>query len=158
MLWFWVIVLVALIGAIAVVAAGRGDSMAEVYDDRPDATLPAGRALTADDLRSVRLNTGVRGYRMDEVDALLSRLEAEMIEREDRDVRLVPRVDDDLAGGPATTEPEIEIEIAIDDDLEPDDKPAIEPEPQPEPWPDESHAAPSQDAAGRDEDECRADP
>lgn len=157
-LWFWVIVLVALIGAIAVVAAGRGDSMAEVYDDRPDATLPAGRALTADDLRSVRLNTGVRGYRMDEVDALLSRLEAEMIEREDRDVRLVPRVDDDLAGGPATTEPEIEIEIAIDDDLEPDDKPAIEPEPQPEPWPDESHAAPSQDAGGRDEDERRADP
>lgn len=88
-LWFWVIVLVALIGAIAVVAAGRGDSMAEVYDDRPDAALPAGRALTADDLRSVRLNTGVRGYRMDEVDALLARLEAELIEREDCDVRLV---------------------------------------------------------------------
>jgi len=89
-LWFWVIVLVALIGAIAVVAAGRGDSMSEVYDDRPDTSLPAGRPLTADDLRGVRINTGVRGYRMDEVDALLSRIEAEMIERENRDdVRVV---------------------------------------------------------------------
>lgn len=81
MLWFWVIVLVALIGAIAVVASGRGDSMADVYDDRPDALLPVGRPLTADDLRSLRFNTGVRGYRMDEVDALLARLEAEMLER-----------------------------------------------------------------------------
>lgn len=82
-LWFWVVVLVALIGAIAVVASGRGDTMAEVYDDRPDATLPSGRPLTADDLREVRLNTGVRGYRMDEVDALLARLEAELIDRDD---------------------------------------------------------------------------
>lgn len=58
--------------------------MAEVYDDRPDVALPTGRPLTAEDLRTLRLNTGVRGYRMDEVDALLARLEAEMIEREDR--------------------------------------------------------------------------
>jgi DivIVA domain-containing protein len=72
-----------LIGAIAIVASGRGDSMAEVYDDRPDASLPMGRPLNADDLHSVRLNTGVRGYRMDEVDALLARLEAEMLEREE---------------------------------------------------------------------------
>jgi DivIVA domain-containing protein len=82
-LWVWVIVLVAIIGGIAVVAAGRGDAMAEVYDDRPDALLPADRPLCADDLRTLRLNTGVRGYRMDEVDALLARLEAEMIEREE---------------------------------------------------------------------------
>ncbi len=58
--------------------------MAEVYDDRPDVALPTGRPLTAEDLRTLRLNTGVRGYRMDEVDALLARLEAELIEREDR--------------------------------------------------------------------------
>jgi DivIVA domain-containing protein len=83
-LWFWVVVLVAVIGAIAVVAAGRGDSMAEVYDDRRDTTVPTGRPLTADDLRAVRFNTGVRGYRMDEVDALLARLEAEALDREDR--------------------------------------------------------------------------
>jgi len=96
MLWFWVVVLVVLIGAIAVVAAGRGDSMVEAYDDRPDASLPTGRPLTADDLRAVRLNTGVRGYRMDEVDALLARLEAEMIQRE--------RASDDVEDSSEATE------------------------------------------------------
>ena len=94
MLWFWVIVLVGLIGAIAVVAAGRGAEMVDVYDDRPDVSLPAGRPLTADDLDALRFNTGVRGYRMDEVDALLARLQAEMIEREGRDVPEAGLVDD----------------------------------------------------------------
>ena len=118
-LWFWVVVLVALIGAVAIVATGRGDSMAEVYDDRPDASLPAGRPLNADDLRAVRLNTGVRGYRMDEVDALLARLEAEMLEREDSaDVRVVTPpaegpedsvVEDPVVEDPAAEEdPEVE--------------------------------------------------
>lgn len=101
MLWFWVIVLVALIGAIAVVAAGRGDSMVEPYDDRPDVSLPSERPLTADDLRAVRLNTGVRGYRMDEVDALLGRLEAEMLDREDRNV--IPLTPERAGDEPATT-------------------------------------------------------
>jgi len=95
-LWFWVIVLVLLIGAIAVVASGRGDDMAEVYDDRPDVSLPTGRPLTAEDLGSLRFNTGVRGYRMDEVDALLARLEAEMIERE-----TTPDADPDPGADPA---------------------------------------------------------
>jgi DivIVA domain-containing protein len=84
-LWFWVIVLVAIIGGVAVLAAGRGDAMAEVYDDRPDAALPAGRPLTAEDLRTLRINTGVRGYRMDEVDALLARLQGELLDRERAD-------------------------------------------------------------------------
>lgn len=106
-LWFWVVVLVALIGGIAMVAAGRGDSMAEVYDDRPDASLPGGRPLNADDLRLVRLNTGFRGYRMDEVDALLARLEAEMLEREDRaDVRVGPPPDQPASSEVGTSESE----------------------------------------------------
>jgi DivIVA domain-containing protein len=96
-LWFWVVVLVALIGAIAVVAAGRGDSMAEVYDDRPDSILPTGRPLTAEDLAALRLNTGVRGYRMDEVDALLARLQAEMISRDEDHVRVLTRDENDRA-------------------------------------------------------------
>jgi len=109
-LWFWVVVLVVLIGAIAIVASGRGDSMVEVYDDRADASLPAGRPLNADDLRSVRLNTGVRGYRMDEVDALLARLEAEMLEREDHEeVRVV------TAQGAASAD------LAEPDEADPDD-------------------------------------
>ncbi len=81
-MWPWVVVLVVVIGAIAVIAAGRDDTMAEVYDDRPDATLPAGRLLTAEDLASVRFSTAVRGYRMDEVDALLERLQRDLRARE----------------------------------------------------------------------------
>ena len=125
-LWFWVIVLVAIIGAVAVVAAGPGDTMAEVYDDRPDANLPTGRPLNADDLRSLRLNTGVRGYRMDEVDALLSRLEAELIERENQEP-LVQQPADDFRSEAATAEPEA---AAEEDEAEPEPQP--EPEHQPE--------------------------
>ena len=75
-------ILVVAIGAIAVVVAGRDSAMGEVYDDRPDATLPTGRPLTAADVEALRFSTAVRGYRMDEVDALLSRLQADLRARE----------------------------------------------------------------------------
>jgi DivIVA domain-containing protein len=78
MTWFFAILVVAVIGGTAVVAAGRGGSMAEAYDDRPDALVPADGPLTAGDLRRVRFSTAVRGYRMSEVDALLDRLAAEL--------------------------------------------------------------------------------
>jgi DivIVA domain-containing protein len=91
-MWVWAVVIVALTGAVVAVAVGRGGSMSEVFDDRPDAALPSGRPLTSDDLRDVRFSTAVRGYRMDEVDALLARLRADMIAREsippDEDVRV----------------------------------------------------------------------
>jgi DivIVA domain-containing protein len=81
-MWLWVLVLVVIIGAIAVVVAGRGDDMAEVYDDRPDVTLPTDRQLTADDVADVRFSTGVRGYRMDEVDAFVARVQQDLLERQ----------------------------------------------------------------------------
>ena len=74
MTWFFAVLVVLVIGATAVVAVGRGGSMGEVYDDRPDVRLPADRPLTGADLRGLRLNTAVRGYRADEVDELLERL------------------------------------------------------------------------------------
>jgi DivIVA domain-containing protein len=80
-MWLWVIGLVVIIGTIAVVAAGRNDTMVDVYEDRPDATLPTGRALTADDLAAVRFSTAVRGYRMDEVDAFVARLQDDLLAR-----------------------------------------------------------------------------
>jgi DivIVA domain-containing protein len=82
MLWLFSIVIVLVIGGIVVVAAGAGGSMRPVYSDRPDVTVPAGVPLCAEDLRAVRFAVGVRGYRMDEVDSLLSRLAAELEERE----------------------------------------------------------------------------
>ena len=66
------------------VAAGRGAPLAEVYDDRPDATRARDGPLGADDLRRVRFSLAFRGYRMSEVDALLDRLARE---RESRRAR-----------------------------------------------------------------------
>jgi DivIVA domain-containing protein len=85
MTWFFAVVVVAVMGGVAVVAAGRGGSMAETYDDRPDARVPADGPLTAQDLRRVRFGTALRGYRMSEVDALLDRLAAELEPRHDGD-------------------------------------------------------------------------
>lgn len=74
MSWFFAVLVVLAVGAVAVVFAGGGGSAAPAYDDRPDSGLPDDRPLTAGDLRAVRLSTAVRGYRADEVDALLERL------------------------------------------------------------------------------------
>ena len=78
MTWFFAILIVVLMGVTAVVATGRGGSMAEVYDDRPDSVVQADGPLTPDDLRAVRFTTAFRGYRMAEVDALLDRLVDEL--------------------------------------------------------------------------------
>jgi len=80
MTWFFAFLIVALMGAVAVVAAGRGGSMAEVYDDRPDSRVQADGPLTSEDVRRVRFSTAFRGYRMSEVDALLDRLAVELDE------------------------------------------------------------------------------
>lgn len=78
MTWFLAFLIVVVMGVVAVVASGRGGSMAETYDDRPDSRVQADGPLTAADLRSVRFSTAFRGYRMSEVDSLLDRLAAEM--------------------------------------------------------------------------------
>lgn len=73
MSWFFAVLIVLAVGAVAVVASGRGGSLGPAYDDRPDAVLPPG-PVTAEGLRALRLNTAVRGYRCDEVDALIELL------------------------------------------------------------------------------------
>ena len=78
MSWFFAVLVVAVMGVVAVVAAGRGGGMTEVFDDRPDARVPADGPLTATDLRRVRFSTALRGYRQVEVDALLDRLASEL--------------------------------------------------------------------------------
>ncbi len=77
MMWFFAILVVLALGGVALLAAGRGTPMVEVYDDRPDSSVPATRPLSADDLRRVRFSLAFRGYRMSEVDALLDRLASE---------------------------------------------------------------------------------
>ena len=81
-MWLWVVGIVAVVGAVTVVAVGSGASLSDVYEDRPDRTIPVGRPLRSDDLQDVTFTTAVRGYRMDEVDALLARIRADLLARE----------------------------------------------------------------------------
>ena len=91
MTWFFAVLVVLVLGGIAVVASGRGGSLGPAYDDRPDVRLPAEGPVTGDDLRALRLNTTVRGYRASEVDALIERLAAQLDEdREQHPPRDVP--------------------------------------------------------------------
>ena len=80
--------LLVLLGVLAVlcvaalVAVGRGDSLAEAEPDRsPLGELPPGD-LRAEDLRSLRFSIAFRGYRMDEVDAVIERLTAQLPHRD----------------------------------------------------------------------------
>ena len=82
-MWFFAVLAVLAIGAVAVVAAGGGGALAREYDDRPEVSLPEERPLTGADLRGVRFSTAVRGYRASEVDALLERLARELDTRPD---------------------------------------------------------------------------
>jgi DivIVA domain-containing protein len=77
MTWVFAVLVVLALGGVAVVAAGRGTPMADAWDDRPDATVPATGRLGPEDLRRVRFSLAFRGYRMSEVDALLDRLASE---------------------------------------------------------------------------------
>ncbi|MDP3893531.1 DivIVA domain-containing protein [Nocardioides sp.] len=77
MMWFFAILIVLALGAVAVVAAGHGRPMVPAQHDRPDVVLPDDRPLGAEDLRRVRFPVALRGYRMADVDALLDRLAAE---------------------------------------------------------------------------------
>ena len=81
MTWLFAILVVLAMGGVAMVASGRGGSMAPAYDDRPDLALPADRPLGARDLRTVRFPLALRGYRMSDVDALLARLATELEDR-----------------------------------------------------------------------------
>jgi DivIVA domain-containing protein len=87
MTWFFAVLIVLAMGGVAVVASGRGASLGPSYDDRGDVRLPVDRPVSGDDLRALRFNTALRGYRASEVDALIDRLAAQLDDRvaEERD-------------------------------------------------------------------------
>jgi DivIVA domain-containing protein len=82
-LYFQLVVVAGVFGAIAWVAAGRGGGVADAYIDRPEVALPDSRQLGRGDIDAARFAVGWRGYRMDQVDQVLDRLAAE-IEARDR--------------------------------------------------------------------------
>jgi DivIVA domain-containing protein len=83
--WFFAVLIVLVMGAVAVVASGRGASLGPSYDDRADVRLPVDRPITGGDLRGLRFNTVVRGYRASEVDALIDLLAAQLDEELDEE-------------------------------------------------------------------------
>lgn len=91
-MWLFAIVVVLVLGVVAVVASGHGEPLAEEYDDRPDALVPRTERLSGADIRRVRFPLAIRGYRMEEVDALLDRLalEREMDEAERAGAQAAP--------------------------------------------------------------------
>ena len=85
------LVMLVVIGGIAVVAAGRGVGLQDAEPDRSLAgSLPEGEVDRAG-VDGLRFTLALRGYRMDEVDAVLDRLVDEL---ESRDARIA-----ELEGG-----------------------------------------------------------
>jgi DivIVA domain-containing protein len=90
----FVITAAVVVFVVAAVAAGRGDGLATVPPDRAPDPLPEG-PLSADDVAAARFAVGLRGYRMDQVDAVLERLQAELVRRDQRIGRLEATVQGD---------------------------------------------------------------
>ncbi|WP_239455348.1 DivIVA domain-containing protein [Nocardioides gilvus] len=81
MMWLAVILGVLVLGVVAAVAAGRFGHLPDA-ETRLGRTESGGGPVRAQDLRTVRFGLAFRGYRMDEVDALLDRV-AEQLEQAD---------------------------------------------------------------------------
>lgn len=77
-----VVLLAAIAAGVAAVAGGVGGSMSPAQPDLADPGLPA-RPVRPDDVAGVRLQVALRGYRMDQVDEVLDRLQAELADRDE---------------------------------------------------------------------------
>ncbi|MDR0847906.1 MAG: DivIVA domain-containing protein [Propionibacteriaceae bacterium] len=71
--WFIALLAVVVVGIAAVAASGRLGQFGQSSHDRPELILPEGD-LSAEDVRRIRLAVVPRGYAMDQVDEVLSRL------------------------------------------------------------------------------------
>lgn len=80
------LVLVAGLVAAAVLGWGRGASigMAEATSSASGPQLPDELPVTSEALARVRFDRALRGYRMDQVDAVIDRLRQDIAEREAR--------------------------------------------------------------------------
>ena len=107
--WFIAVVVVAVLGVAAVVAAGGLGSMApEPTRDVFRQDLPLDRQLTADDLQRLRFGVALRGYAMGQVDDVLDRLSGELAQRDARIAELEARLGapDGYAAAEAGADPE----------------------------------------------------
>ena len=81
MLVLTVLLLAGMLFGVAAVSVGHGSPLSEPSVDRREPLLPADR-MAATDLESLRFTMALRGYRMDEVDAVLDRLSTELSVRD----------------------------------------------------------------------------
>jgi len=111
----FVLLILAVVGAVAAVATGRiAGGLDAPASSLPARGLPPGD-VSADDLGAVRFAPALRGYRMDQVDAVLDRLADELARRDAELRRLRGRPDlepvadavftDPALAGPRATEP-----------------------------------------------------
>ena len=78
------LVVLAVIGGIAVVAAGRGGSLPEPDPDRATTGTLADDEVDRTHVDGLRFTLALRGYRMDEVDEVLDKLVDELDRRGER--------------------------------------------------------------------------
>ena len=90
-----VFLMAAILGAVALVATGRGGELSHEEPDRPPVRLPDDRMVDAIDINRLRFPVAFRGYRMDEVDRVLDRLAGELAERD----RQIDALGQELLGG-----------------------------------------------------------
>ncbi|MFD9489800.1 DivIVA domain-containing protein [Streptomyces sp. NPDC059991] len=86
MFWFLLIAMVVVVAAVTLAVVGGGDDavLPETGPERLTDPLPAGRPVERADIDALRLPVAARGYRMADVDDVLSRLAAELAERDGR--------------------------------------------------------------------------
>jgi DivIVA domain-containing protein len=125
--FFEVVVVLALVAGVAAVAAGRvRGGLPEPTSTLPDIDLPVD-AIGTKDVDAIRFSVGFRGYRMDEVDAVLDRLGLELGEREEEVRELREQL---YGGGPERLAPETLAPETLAPERERTDSPAPT-----EPWP-----------------------
>ncbi|MFK8908127.1 DivIVA domain-containing protein [Streptomyces sp. YS-3] len=86
MFWFLLIAMVVVVAAVTLAVVGGGDDavLPETGSERLADPLPEDRPVERADIDALRLPVAARGYRMAEVDDVLSRLAAELAERDAR--------------------------------------------------------------------------
>ncbi len=84
----FLLILVLILAAVAAVASGWGGTLADAPHDRRPWRLPEG-PLAAGSLDSLTFSPALRGYRCDEVDAVVDRLVGELADRDRRIATLV---------------------------------------------------------------------
>lgn len=90
-----VFLMAAVLGAVALVATGRGGELGREEPDRPPVRLPDDRMVDAIDINRLRFPVAFRGYRMEDVDRVLDRLAGELAERD----RQIDALGQELLGG-----------------------------------------------------------